>query len=314
MAKFCLLHLALGQTIANTATTYTSGALTQTTQFRAVIQSGSCPAANSTPATITVNNAQILNLMCGGNATMTSVDFAWTDLSDETSYTYSYTINGAGIPVTGSLPAGTTTHNITGLSVGQTINFTLTAVGASCTTAETFNCSTNNCPTPTVDAITDLVICSGQNVPLIAFTSPQGSAPAITFSWDNTNTNIGLALSGSGSSIASYAAPAVITQQIGTISVKASDGICTGPTTTFRITINPLPTVTSVTGGNTYCTGSTVANIVANVTGSANWTINYTQDGTPKTATGSTSPIVLGNTAGVYIVTGIQDNVCSNTA
>lgn len=300
--------------IANTATTYSSGVLNQTTQFRAVIQSGSCPAVNSAPATITVNNSQSLNLVCGGNATMTSVDFAWTDLSDETSYNYSYTINGAGAPITGSLPAGTTSHNITGLSVGQTINFTLTAVGASCTTSETFNCSTQNCPTPTVDAITDLVICSGQNIPLIAFNSPQGTAPAITFNWDNTNTNIGLALSGSGSSITSYTAPSVITQQIGTISIKASDGICTGPSTTFRITINPLPNVTSVTGGTTYCTGATVANIIANVTGSANWTINYTQDGNPKIATGTSSPIVLGNTAGVYEVTGVQDNVCSNTA
>jgi len=41
--------------IANTATTYTSGALTQTTQFRAVVQSGNCAVANSTATTVTVN-------------------------------------------------------------------------------------------------------------------------------------------------------------------------------------------------------------------------------------------------------------------
>jgi hypothetical protein len=42
-------------TIANTTNTYTSGALTQTTQFRAVVQSGVCPEANSTPLTVTIS-------------------------------------------------------------------------------------------------------------------------------------------------------------------------------------------------------------------------------------------------------------------
>ena len=40
--------------IANTGTTYTSGVLTQTTQFRAVVQSGLCATANSAPATVTI--------------------------------------------------------------------------------------------------------------------------------------------------------------------------------------------------------------------------------------------------------------------
>jgi len=45
--------------IANTTTTYTSGALTETTQFRAVVQSGSCPTTNSTITTVTVNSLSI---------------------------------------------------------------------------------------------------------------------------------------------------------------------------------------------------------------------------------------------------------------
>ncbi|WP_396151494.1 hypothetical protein [Flavobacterium sp.] len=41
--------------IVNTSSTYTSGALTQTTQFRAVVQSGVCAEANSTPTTVSIN-------------------------------------------------------------------------------------------------------------------------------------------------------------------------------------------------------------------------------------------------------------------
>jgi len=41
--------------IANTAATYTSGGLTATTQFRAVVQNGTCSTANSNATTVTVN-------------------------------------------------------------------------------------------------------------------------------------------------------------------------------------------------------------------------------------------------------------------
>ena len=42
-------------TIANTTATYTSGPLTQTTQFRAVVQSGVCSEANSGATTVSIN-------------------------------------------------------------------------------------------------------------------------------------------------------------------------------------------------------------------------------------------------------------------
>lgn len=42
-------------TISNTATTYTSGALTETTKFRAVVNNNSCGEATASPATITIS-------------------------------------------------------------------------------------------------------------------------------------------------------------------------------------------------------------------------------------------------------------------
>ena len=46
--------------ITNTASTYTSGTLTQTTQFRAVVQSGVCATANSAATTVTVNPLPVI--------------------------------------------------------------------------------------------------------------------------------------------------------------------------------------------------------------------------------------------------------------
>lgn len=53
-------------TIANTSSVYTSGALTQTTKFRAAVQSGACSVAYSIPATITVNNTISAGTLSGG--------------------------------------------------------------------------------------------------------------------------------------------------------------------------------------------------------------------------------------------------------
>ncbi len=74
-------------------------------------------------------------------------------------------------------------------------------------------------------------------------------------------------------------------------------------------------TVTSVTGGATYCPGTTPANIEAAVTGTSPWSILYTLNGLAQTpATGASSPVSLGNAAGVYVVTGVTDAYSTNTA
>jgi gliding motility-associated-like protein len=76
------------------------------------------------------------------------------------------------------------------------------------------------------------------------------------------------------------------------------------------VTINPAPTAT-VSGGGTYCPGELVNNIVVNLTGTPNWTVNYTLNGTAQTLSGITgSPVSLGNLPGTYTLTGIADTEC----
>jgi gliding motility-associated-like protein len=54
---------------------------------------------------------------------------------------------------------------------------------------------------------------------------------------------------------------------------------------------------------------------LVNVAGTPDWTITFSLDGgTPTTLTASSSPISLGNSEGVYVVSGISDANCSNTA
>jgi gliding motility-associated-like protein len=94
--------------------------------------------------------------------------------------------------------------------------------------------------------------------------------------------------------------------------VEVTDGNCSNGIL-IDFTVNPLPTAV-ISGGASYCPGDPITNITVNVTGTGPWTVNYTLDGSAQTASGSSSPISLGNTPGVYVLTGVQDALCSNTA
>jgi gliding motility-associated-like protein len=81
-----------------------------------------------------------------------------------------------------------------------------------------------------------------------------------------------------------------------------------------QIVINTLPSAL-ISGGGTYCTGEQIGNVNVNFTGSPNWTLNYTLNGVPQTVNAiTTSPISLGNIAGIYTLTGVTDENCSNSA
>jgi len=88
--------------IANTTTTYNSGTLTQNTQFRAVVQSGSCTIALSMPTTVNVtsNNSTILTSPVGTDNQSVCINNAITNIS--------YFTYGATGATFSNLPAGVT--------------------------------------------------------------------------------------------------------------------------------------------------------------------------------------------------------------
>jgi gliding motility-associated-like protein len=223
---------------------------TTTTVYTFTPSAGQC--ATTTTLTITVNPTPILVVTCG-ISTATSVTFNWNSIGDATSYNYSYSING-GPAVTGSLSNSTTTLTISSLSAGQNVSITITPVGSACAQPASANCVSSNCPSPIVNPIGNISVCSNANISLINFTSPTAG---VTFTWTNNNILIGLGTNGSGN-IPSFNAAIVATQQIATITVTANDGSCTGPVMTFTITVNPnvTPTFTAVVD---ICSGGSLS-------------------------------------------------------
>ncbi len=237
--------------ISNTTTTFTSLALTDTTKYRVIVKSGLCPADTSNKIVIAVKPIQSLNLQCG-ISTNTTVEFTWDKIVGATSYSYSYTVDNTGIPVTGKIAATTVDTIITVGAMGKTVNFTLTPVGASCTGPETANCISTTCLTPVTNQLQDIVVCAGDIIDIPSFTSPDSPE---SYSWTNSNTAIGLDKKGIRDTL--FTTAMVTKQEIGIIKVNAFKSPCKGPTMTFKITVNPLPNVTTKLD-TSICKGSSI--------------------------------------------------------
>lgn len=167
-------------------------------------------------------------------------------------------------------------------------------INGGCSDEESFVVTINL--TPSITATVDQTACESYTLPAITGTNISSSAAY----YDNSQANSGAVITG----------PITTTQ---TVWIYDSNGTCDDETS-FVVTITSLPTVTGVTGGGTYCQGDVVVPIEVAVTGTADWTIEYTLNGVAQTSTGSASPISLGNVAGVYTVTSVTDAACSNTA
>src|SRR5690606_12342263 len=99
-------------------------------------------------------------------------------------------------------------------------------------------------PTPVVNPITNIKVCSASNVPGSAFTSTPAGA---TFTWTNSNTAIGLAASGTGNTPAFTATNTTTAPITSTITVTPTLNGCVGTPVTYTITVNPTPVVNPIT-------------------------------------------------------------------
>jgi hypothetical protein len=129
-------------TIANTNTTYTSNSLTQTTQFRAVVQSGVCGILNSTATTITVNPNLPASVIIATNVSPTicpgtSVTFTATPTNGGTNPTYQWKLNGTDIiGATAAIYTSSTLLNGNKVTVALTSNATPCSTGSPATSNE----------------------------------------------------------------------------------------------------------------------------------------------------------------------------------
>ncbi|MBW8331920.1 MAG: HYR domain-containing protein [Prolixibacteraceae bacterium] len=187
--------------IVNTNSTYTSGALTQTTQFRAVVTSGICSFANSAATTVTVNPQPTLASITANPPTVcvgSSVVIAGEGLLNGTN-TFNYTINGSGnatadliatggkatFPLPNNLPAGNYNVKINSITVnGCTANFTSNNEVSWTVVAQPVAPGITKSPT-------DATVCAGQTLTVTTTAGSGGTgtiADEYRYSTDNSST------------------------------------------------------------------------------------------------------------------------------
>jgi len=263
-----------------------------------------CSNAASGTQTITVNPLPTVTALTGGSAYCAGVtpSNVIADVTGTPGWTLTYTLNG-GTPQT-------LNGNSSPLTLGNTPGvYVVTAIqDANCsnTAVGTQTIAVN--PLPTVTSVTGGgTYCAGSPVENVT------ASVTGTSSWTVSYTvNGGATQTASGAS-----SPVILGNAPGIYVITAvQDANCSNTASGNQtITVNPLPTVTMLNGGASYCVGESINNITADVAGSPNWTVTYTLNGgAPQTATGTVSPVVLGNSPGVYVVTAVQDANCSNTA
>lgn len=201
---------------------------------------------------------------------------------------WNWTSNGGGI--IGNSSAQST--SVTGVSNGEIFTVTITDVNGCINSGTTTVIVVTQ---PVLDLVNDTTVCDNFILPAaISGTNLSGSEAYYT----DSQINGGTVISG----------PITASQ---TVYIYDGNNGCSDEIS-FDVTVNSLPTITNTSGGGTYCQGSIVNDILVDVSGSPDWTIDYTLDGVSMSLTSTVSPVSLGNTPGVYVVTNVTDANCTN--
>ncbi len=174
-------------------------------------------------------------------------------------------------------------------STSQTI-YIYDAIG-SCSSETSFNINVNT--TPVLTDPGPQIVCGEYILPSIIGSNLSGTENYYSDSQNNSGTVI--------------SGPITSSQ---TVYIYDSNGACSDEIS-FFVTVNEYPSLISFSGGGTYCEGDNIGSVIAEVSGTPDFTLMYTLDGDPLSISSSISSIDLGNTSGVYILTALNDNFCS---
>jgi gliding motility-associated-like protein len=164
-----------------------------------------------------------------------------------------------------------------------------------CSDEESFVVTINN--TPLITNPGPQTACLSYSLPTITGSNLSGSQAYFS----NSQANAGTVISGS-----------ITSNQ--TVYIYDSNGSCSDEES-FLVTINTEPTVVSFTGGSTYCQGDLIADLIATVNGSIDYTLYYSINGIAQVpATSSSSNFNLGTNSGVYVLDSLSDLNCMNNS
>lgn len=269
--------------IAHAGTTYTSGALLQTTWFRAVVQNGVCSEAYSSHTVVTVNALPNTSAISGNQTPACNAGGIVYSVTNTAGSSYAWSV-----PAGASIVAGDGTNQIS-VNFGST-NGNVSVVetnSASCIgTQQNRTISLQGCGLDANFSANNTNVCTGADV--IFTNTSTGTTDLTTYSW-----NFG---AGASPATTTGAGPHTVTYSTSgnkTVSLTITDGASDTETKTDYITVNPYPAASgSISGTATICaTTNGVSYSVAAIANATAYVWNYS--GTGVTINGSGSSVNL---------------------
>lgn len=257
-----------------------------------------------------INNTPLQEVICSGSAStavnwtsnVAGASFSWTAVASSPNVT-GFVSSGSG-----NLPSFTLTN--TGTTT-ETVTITVTPSRGGCPGMPTDYILRVN-PRPTVDAVANQTVCTNTNTAAVNFSSPVAGTQ---FAW-STPATIGLTPNSGTGNIPSFTADnpgnTPITALFTVTPTVTLNGLtCSGPNSTFSITVNPSPTVLFNQPDQTICSGGTssAVSLSSNTPGATiAWTANIPTSIMGAITNGTTSIptqtlINTGNTPATIIIT-----------
>jgi subtilisin-like proprotein convertase family protein len=201
------------------------------------------------------------------------------------------TVSNANLEASGSI-ARTTTSFSTGGTYYIYAILSPVPGGTGCLPYATTTVVVN--PNGQVTLPANSIVCSGTSIAAQTLTTTN-SGGTTTYAWTNSATSIGLAASGSTATIPAFTATntgaASVTATISVTPTYTDGGLsCIGAASSYTITVNPIPSLTTVTD-RIVCSGSSnTISLTGPVTGTVyNWTNSNTAIGLGASGTGNIS-------------------------
>ncbi len=277
------------QTISNTGTT--QGTVTYVITPTAT----GCPGPTTNYTVLvdpipTVTNTSLTQTICSGENT-SQVDLTSAVAGTTFAWTATATPGVTGFSASGSGPIPTQTISNTGTTQG-TVTYVITPTATGCPGPTTnYTVLVDPIPTVTNTSLTQ-TICSGENTSQVDLTS---AVAGTTFAWTATATSgvSGFTANGSGPIPIQTIANSGTTQGTVTYVITPAANGCPGPTTTYTVLVDPIPTVTNTTLTQTICSGesTTQVDLTSSVAGTTfAWSATATSGVSGFTASG-TGPI-----------------------
>ncbi len=258
---------------------------------------GPCSAAASSvditvSPTSTVNAGPAQTICQGGSAALTgtvggsAISGKWTSSNGGSFSPDASTLNATWSPTAGY--SGTAQLTLTTTSAGSCTNVS-TSVNITVT------------PTPTIAQPQDQTVCNGALTKLINFTGT-----GTVYTWTNDNQAIGLG-AGSSGDISSFTATnsgnTPLTAAITVTPLFTSGGVtCTGISKSFKITVNPSPSVNQP-GSELLCKGSATKPVSFSGDGTSyTWTNNASAIGLAASGMGDISSFIAANSETTQLV------------